>query len=55
MDKTIFSESAPGHLVELVVGGRKDWAFVPDPLPHQWMIPHDMWPLLADAREALAR
>lgn len=55
MDKTAFTENAPGQLVELVVDGSNDWAFVPDPLPQHWGTPQELWPLLADAREALAR
>lgn len=30
-------------------------AFVPDPLPPHWSWPNELWPLLADAKAALAR
>ncbi len=55
MDKAAFLKTAPGRLVEMIVDGTKDRAFVPDPLPQQWTVPTELWPLLADAREALAR
>ena len=55
MDKTAFAENAPGQLIELTVDGSNDWAFVPAPLPQHWETPQELWPLLADAREALAR
>lgn len=55
MDPAAFANHAPGQLIELVVDGSQDWAFIPDPLPQQWHMPPDLWPLLADAREALAR
>lgn len=34
MDKTAFTDSAPGQLVELMVDGNQDWAFIPAPLPN---------------------
>ncbi|MEM1253321.1 MAG: Fic/DOC family N-terminal domain-containing protein [Cyanobacteria bacterium P01_H01_bin.21] len=55
MDKILFTDDAPGQLIELTVDGSNDWAFVPDPLPNHWETPQELWPLLADAREALAR
>lgn len=55
MDKTTFTNNAPGQLIELTVDGSDDWAFVPAPLPNHWETPQTLWPLLADAREALAR
>ncbi len=33
----------------------EDWAFVPDPLPPKWEFPAHLWPILAEAREQLAR
>lgn len=55
MDRFAFTDDAPGRLVELIVDGQKDWAFIPDPLPQRWTVPEGLWPLIADAREALAR
>ena len=42
-----------GTLVDVVCDWGKDVAFVPDPLPPKWQWDHDLWPLLADAREQL--
>jgi len=55
MDKSVFNQDATGQVVELIVDGQQDWAFIPEPLPHEWAIPGELWPILADAREALAR
>ena len=33
----------------------KDWAFIPEPLPYEWEISPDIWALLLQAREELAR
>jgi Fic family protein len=55
MDISIFTENAPGRLWEVSLASAKDWAFVPDPLPSFWETPSSIWPLLASAREELAR
>ena len=55
MDRSIFTANAPGKLWELSLEGSKDWAFVPKPLPKQWDIPTEIWALLVQAREELAR
>jgi Fic family protein len=55
MDPKSFTEAKPGQLVKIPVLGGHDWAFVPDPLPPSWVFPHELWPLLSQAREALAR
>ncbi|MDG2992186.1 Fic family protein [Candidatus Synechococcus calcipolaris G9] len=55
MDKGIFTTSAPGRLWEISVEGHKDWAFIPDPLPDEWEVSTDLWGLLVQAREELAR
>jgi Fic family protein len=55
MDKGIFTTSAPGRLWEISVKGSKDWAFIPDPLPDEWEVSTDLWSLLVQAREELAR
>jgi Fic family protein len=55
MDKSLFTENAPGNLVKIAVQGGDDWAFIPNGLPHTWEIQLDVWPLLAEARQELAR
>jgi hypothetical protein len=55
MDKTLFTPDAPGQLREIIVQGTRDWAFIPNPLPEKWDIPNEIWPLLVEARQELAR
>jgi Fic family protein len=55
MEKSVFTENAPGKFWEISVEGNNDWAFIPDPLPEKWEIPIEMWSLLVEAREELAR
>jgi Fic family protein len=55
MDPKLFSEKSPGQLSEILVQGTNDWAFIPAPLPLTWEISNDVWELLAQAREELAR
>ncbi len=55
MDKSKFGLNALGKLKEIAVHDGKDWAFIPDPLPPSWEVPAGIWPLLAEAREELAR
>ncbi|HYC61251.1 MAG TPA: Fic family protein [Thermoanaerobaculia bacterium] len=54
MDRSKFTSSASGHLVGVTIGG-PDWSFIPQPLPRTWAIPLKLWPLLASAKEELAR
>lgn len=54
MDRSKFTAFATGKLVEVTISG-PDWSFIPDPLPRNWQIPLDLWPLLASAKEELAR
>lgn len=54
MDLSRFTEKSLGTLVE-IGGPRSGPAFVPAPLPTDWDMPIDLWPLLMQAREALAR
>jgi len=54
MDVAKFTSQKTGKLVEIQVPER-DWAFIPDPLPSQWVFPERLWPLLVKAREALGR
>lgn len=53
MDSSKFT-APTGELVP-ISAGEHDWAFIPAPLPRQWEIRGDFWPLLAKAREELAR
>ena len=55
MDKSVFTERAPGRLSEISVEDNKDWAFIPDLLPDEWEVSPDIWALLLQAREELAR
>lgn len=54
MDISKFGKKKTGRLVR-ISEPEEDWAFVPDPLPPTWEFPSDLWPLLAEARESLAR
>lgn len=54
MDPVKFTEKRTGRLVEITVP-KKDWAFVPDPLPPNWEFPIELWPILAEAKQELAR
>ncbi len=55
MDKSLFTEKSPGKLIKVHIENEEDWAFIPDPLPNSWNVPNELWPLLAQAREELAR
>jgi Fic family protein len=55
MDKSLLTNRTLGQLMKISIQGSSDWAFVPNPLPKAWDIPGDLWPLLAEAREELAR
>jgi len=50
MDSSAFQRDAPGKVVSI---GNGEHAFVPDPLPPDWVFPADLWPLLADAKQHL--
>jgi Fic family protein len=54
MDSNRFTNNRLGELVEIAGPGPR-LAFVPAPLPDAWEMPVDLWPLLMQAREALAR
>src|SRR5687767_5891417 len=54
MDHSRFGSRSTGKLVA-VSAGERDWAMVPNPLSRQWDTPKWLWPLLARAREELAR
>lgn len=55
MNKDLFTSKALGRLKRINIQDSPDWAFIPDPLPKHWKIPYEIWPLLAEAREELAR
>lgn len=55
MDISFFTENSPGSLVKINVEDKNDWAFVPDPLPDHWNPSDNIWPLLIQAHEELAR
>lgn len=54
MDASRFTSEKTGRLVQ-ILAPKADWAFIPDPLPPKWTFPEDLWPLLAKAKEELAR
>lgn len=55
MDRSVFTADAPGKFWEISLHGSKDWAFIPEPLPERWDVPTEIWSLLVQAREELAR
>ena len=55
MDKNLFVEGFPGRLWEITLDSKPDWAYIPNPLPQFWELSKDVWELLAQAREELAR
>ena len=54
MDPGNFEEGRPGRLLQITTP-RQDWAFLPDQFPPDWEFPADSWPLLAEAKQELAR
>ncbi len=50
-----FTEMKTGQLVPLGATPKAGWAFVPGPLPGNWTIPEGLWPLVTEARDAVAR
>ena len=55
MDKSLFTKESPGNLVPIEVQDEADWSFVPDPLPTEYKLEMECWPLLLKAKEELAR
>lgn len=56
MDKSKFTSTATGRLVEIERADhpqKKDWAFIPNPLPATWEFDHTLWPQIAEARDKL--
>jgi Fic family protein len=54
MDPKTFTDSKAGDLVSVAGSPGISHAFVPHPLPPDWTWPEDLWPLLLEARTALA-
>ena len=54
MDSSVFSGNSPGRLVAVSGVRGVSQAFVPDELPPDWTFPNRLWPLLTEARVALA-
>jgi Fic family protein len=54
MQREKFTEQMTGQLVQALTP-HADWAFLPNPLPPAWRIGEDLWPLLVEARSALAK
>ena len=55
MDGKEFTPDMPGRLIPTLTGKPDTaYAFVPAPLPPQWQWPERLWPLLVDARAAIA-
>jgi len=54
MDEAKFGDSRTGRLVRISTPV-EDYAFIPDNLPPASGFPERLWPLLADAKEALGR
>ena len=50
MDLSKFCQQPPGRLVPVEDG---DHAFVPNPLPPNWLVPETLWPLIAEANRYL--
>lgn len=55
MDASLFSDKKTGQILPINVSGQKDFAFIPAQLPPSWAFPTRLWPLLAKAKETLAR
>jgi Fic family protein len=55
MDPHRFTDENPGDLRKFrnFQTGKEEWQFLPHELPPKWEFPAKLWPLLADAREAL--
>jgi Fic family protein len=54
MHSNLFTDNKLGELLE-IRSPPLNLAFVPQPLPTDWSMPSELWPLLMQAREGLAR
>lgn len=48
-----FGPQSPGHLAKITPFWGGEFAFEPAPLPPDWEFPHELWPLLAEAKSGL--
>ncbi len=55
MDKSFFNSNSLGKLKTIDIHDTSDYAFIPDPLPLTWQMSNELWPLLVNAKEELAR
>jgi len=57
MDRALFKKNSLGTLqkIKIPIHDSEDYAFVPHPLPKGWEMPNTLWPLLAEAKQELAR
>jgi hypothetical protein len=54
MNASRFGKRSPGRLAVITIEDERDHAFIPNPLPPQWVFPASLWPLLAEAKEKVA-
>lgn len=54
MRQNLFTEKKTGQLVQITGLSSAEYAFVPNALPPDWQWPLHLWPLLLEARTALA-
>ena len=54
MDISKFTDQKTGQTIRISFP-KEDCAFIPDPLPPEWVFPAELWPLLAEAKQELAR
>lgn len=56
MDRSKFSDSAPGVLSPITTQWGADYSFTPDALPPaNWRFPEHLWPLVADAKHQIGK
>lgn len=55
MDKSLFNSNSLGKLTRINIHDTTDYAFIPDALSPDWQMPNHLWPILAKAKEELAR
>ena len=53
MDTGKFTADRQGELIQ--IANPDDWSFLPDPLPPKWEFSTELWPLLAEAKQALGK
>ena len=55
MDISLFNSNSLGKLKKINIHDTTDYAFIPNPLPLNWQMSNQLWPLLVNAKEELAR